>query len=345
MGRFRPPSADAARRALPALLGMVAAGALLPDRYGAGRHTLGVAVLALRPQLTAATAAAALLAAARRHRPLAAGLGGAAASGLAACLAARAQPHRRPPGGAHPATGHPLTLLTANVLHGRAAPAELARLIEHGAPDLVALPEAGHRYRTRLMPLLEPLGYRCWVSAAPDLPDGRSVALLAGPRAGELRVRAGHEMQIPHLEATGGLLGTRTLYAAHTTAPVNQRRTAAWRHDLAVLGRWCGAPLPPLVLGDLNATVDHPALRAALNGCRTAAGGRLRGVTGTFPARLPRALGIHIDHVLIPDNALTCTFSVHQVLGSDHRAVFARVLLVDVPAGARPFTGGLSITI
>ena len=68
------------------------------------------------------------------------------------------------------------------------------------------------------------------------------------------------------------MLGARTLYAVHTTAPVGRRNVARWRRDLAVLGGWCAATPAPIVVGDLNATLDHPSLRAALGGCRSAAG-------------------------------------------------------------------------
>ena len=126
------------------------------------------------------------------------------------------------------------------------------------------------------MPALEVLGYRSWVSAEPEAGDSRSVTLLAGPRAGDVRVRAASAMHLAHLEATGGLLGARTLYAVHTAAPIGRRLTAQWSHDLEVLGHWCAAPVAPIVAGDLNATLDHGPLRAALGGCRSAAGAAAR---------------------------------------------------------------------
>ena len=113
-----------------------------------------------------------------------------------------------------------ITILAANVLHGRADPGALTTLIERSAPDFVVLPEAGPDFRDKLMPPLEILGYRSWVSTEPGTVDGRSVTLLAGPRAGDLRVRAASAMHLAHLEATGGLLGGRTLYAVHPMAPV-----------------------------------------------------------------------------------------------------------------------------
>ncbi len=152
-------------------------------------------------------------------------------------------------------------------------------------------------------------------------------------------MRAATEMHLPHLEATGGLLGSRTLYAAHTTAPVGRRRVARWRRDLAVVGRWCATVPTPIVVGDLNATLDHRPLRVALGGCRCAAGGGLRGLVGTYPARLPRWLGIQIDHVLVPRDAPTSRFVIIDLARSDHRAVLATVRLPGATVacnGSRP---------
>jgi endonuclease/exonuclease/phosphatase (EEP) superfamily protein YafD len=320
-----------------ALLGGAAAGLLLPERFGVGHRFPFVATVAFRPQASlAAAATAVLLAPWRRARPVAAALGATALSGLAATAAARG-PHRpRPvtPGDA-PAE---LTVLTFNVLHGRADCGELTSLIGRCAPDFVVLPEAGVDYRDKLLPGVELLGYRSWVSTTADVEDGRSVTLLAGPRAGDVQVRAATTMHLAHLEATGGLLGPRTLYAAHTIAPIGRRRTAQWSHDLAVLGRWCAATPAPIVAGDLNATLDHGPLRAALGGCRSAAGLE---PAGTFPTRLPRWLGIQIDHILVPADARTSRFEILELAGSDHRGVLATVCPHTGPVGCNRRKGGL----
>jgi hypothetical protein len=189
------------------------------------------------------------------------------------------------------------------------------------------LPEAGGDFRDKLMPLLDGLGYRAWVASGGGPRDGDDVTLLVGERAGDVQVRSAGGMRVPHLEATGGILGPRTLYAVHPTAPIRRRSTAWWHRELALVRRWCAGPVAPLVAGDFNATLDHPAFRAALGRCRSAATGTGRGLVGTFPAGVPRWLGIQIDHVLVPDDAVTTRFEVLDFTGSDHRAVLARVRL------------------
>ena len=48
---------------------------------------------------------------------------------------------------------------------------------------------------------------------------------------------------------------------------------------------------------------------------------------GTWPDRFPRWLGPQIDHVLVTGGVTAETFSVHDIPGSDHRAVLTRLRL------------------
>jgi endonuclease/exonuclease/phosphatase (EEP) superfamily protein YafD len=290
-----------------------------------GPATLAAAVGAWRPHAAAgALAGAAVLAGRRRTRPLAGALaagGAVAALPVLRRLAATTAPPDAATGGVE------VTVLTANVRHGRADTGALAALIAAEQPDFVVLPEAGGDFRDKLLPLLTGVGYRSWVASGGGRRDGDDVTLLAAERAGDVRVRPGSGMRLPHLEATGGILGPRTLHAVHPTAPMSRRGTAFWHEDLALVGRWCTGPVAPLVAGDFNATLDHPALRAALGRCRSAGAGTGQGLVGTFPAGTPRWLGIQIDHVLVPADALPTRFAVLDVAGSDHRAVLAGVRL------------------
>jgi len=311
-----------ARRGLLAGIGAAAALAMHCDRLRLDSRFPLVEVMAWRPHVAmAALAGAAVLAGRRAYRPGAAVLSAAGLAGLAAVTprAVPARPVSR--------TDVDLVILNLNVLRGGADTGELAALICREEPDLVVLPESGPAFRDKLMPLVDGLGYRSWVSIGPDVRESRGMTLLASVRAGDLQVESGHEMQCRHLLATGGILGRRSLFAVHVTAPRDGERTAAWRDDLAVVSRWCGAQVAPIVAGDLNATLDHSALRATRHGCRSAATGTGRGLAATYPSSLPRALGIQIDHILVPSGTTTSRFDVLDVAGSDHRAVLARVRL------------------
>jgi endonuclease/exonuclease/phosphatase (EEP) superfamily protein YafD len=307
-----------------------AAFAVLPDRLRVDSRFPFVESVSLRPQAVAGALAAALaLAPVRAARPYAAGVGAVGLVGLAA-VAGRGV--RRRPGPA-PAGGTDLTILTANVLKGRADAGELATLVEREHPDLVVLPEAGHDYRDKLMPLVAVLGYRSWVSTRPGTRDVHSVTVLVADDLGDVRVEAVREMRLPHLEVTGGRLGGRTFRAVHATAPLMRRLIPTWHDDLAVLGRWCRAEPTPIVVGDFNSTLDHSAFRAALGGAHSAVEGTGKGLVGTYPAAFPRWFGIHIDHVLVPAGTLTRRLEVLDIAGTDHRAVLAEVT---VGPAARP---------
>ncbi len=314
-----------ARGTLAAVLGAGAATVVLPDRLRIDHRFPLVDAVAWRPHASlAALAFAGLLASRRSTRPAGIAVGAVAAAGLAPVAARGVRRPRREP------ETVALTILTANVLKGRADAGALAVVITRERPDLVVLPESGPDYRDKLMPLLGETGYRSWTSSVTDRHDGRGVTLLAAPRAGDVHVRPGTGMRLRHLEATGGVLGARRFYAVHTSAPTRRRFARALCRELGLIRSWTAGPVAPIVVGDLNATLDHSRLRAALGGCRSAAAGTGRGLVGTYPSSAPRACGIQIDHVLVPAGSVTSRFEVVDLPGTDHRAVLTTVHL---PAG------------
>jgi endonuclease/exonuclease/phosphatase (EEP) superfamily protein YafD len=314
-------SSRVARRALPAVALGATAVVLVPDVLRLDRRLPLLAAVAWRPQaVVGAALGAGVLSAWPAARPTAAALGAAAGAGA---VAVAARMPRRSTVGARP---DDVTILALNVFSGRADTGSLAALIEREAPDLVVLPEAGCDYRDKLAPLVAGLGYRGWAAAPPGVGDIMSVVVFAGPRAGELRVRPGTDLHYRHLRVGGGILGSRELVAVHATAPRTRRLASRWRRDLAAVGRWTRAQPAPIVVGDLNATLDNAPLRAALGGCVPAAAGA-DALAGTFPTSLPRWFGIHIDHVLVPAGTAVVRFAVHEVAGTDHRAVLARLRL------------------
>ncbi|TCK26980.1 endonuclease/exonuclease/phosphatase family protein [Pseudonocardia endophytica] len=322
MRRDRRSGRRWARAAFAAVLGAGAAVVVLPDRLRIDHDVPLVDAVPWRPHTSlAALGAAGLLAGRPATRPTGIAVGAVAVAGLAS-VAPRAvrRPRRDPETVA-------LTIMTANVLKGSADAGALAAVVMRERPDLVVLPEAGADYRDKLMPLLGESGYRSWTSSLIDRRDARGVTLLAAPAAGDLHVRPGTGMRMRHVEASGGVLGLRPLYAVHTSAPMRRRFARAWCRELDLIRSWTSAPIAPIVVGDLNATLDHSRLRAALGGCRSAASGTGRGLVGTYPSSAPRACGIQIDHVLVPDGTVTSRFEIVDLPGTDHRAVLTTVHL------------------
>lgn len=225
-----------------------------------------------------------------------------------------------------PTAGTPFTVLSFNTYEGRGDVAQLAALIRDERPDVVSVMESGDRFRSRLAPLVEPMGYRLHTSIPPGRADVAGVTAVVAGALGDVHVRVGDGTSaFPYLELTGGGLGTLHVVAFHSVAPV-PGSVPRWRSDMALLAKWCAGPTPAVVAGDFNATLDHSALRAGMAGCADAADQRGAGLVPTWgPTDRTRAVGPQIDHVLATDPIAAETFTVHDIAGSDHRAIVARL--------------------
>jgi endonuclease/exonuclease/phosphatase (EEP) superfamily protein YafD len=317
----------ALRWAAAAVGTLLAAVVVLPDLlFGLDRISPFAQLVSFRPLILAVGTALLLILAAtprcrRGARAFLAGL-------LAVLLVGggqvvpRAIPH--PP----PGPGPTLTVLAFNTFKGRGDITQLARLIQAERPDVVALVEAGASFADRLAPLVQPLGYRLYPSAGVDSPDiGNVTAVVAGD-LGDVAVRVGTETSaFPYLEISGGRLGELHVVTFHSVAPT-PAATGRWLADLALLRHWCAGPMPAVVAGDFNATLDHSALRDGMAGCGETAAQRGDGLIPTWsPSDRTRSIGPQIDHVIATGGIAAEAFSVHDVAGSDHRAVLARLRL------------------
>jgi endonuclease/exonuclease/phosphatase (EEP) superfamily protein YafD len=125
-------------------------------------------------------------------------------------------------------------------------------------------------------------------------------------------------------------LGKHTLFAVHPHAPTD---IGKWRRDHHLLRTAVDAWEPDLVVGDFNATPDHPPMRTLADaGYRSATELANEGWQPTWPAHGgPSVLGfslpnvVHIDDVLVgPTFAAVDTYTV-DIPETDHRAVVAEV--------------------
>ena len=307
---------------------VVAAAAVgtLPDLLGLDRRSPFAQLVSFRPALLGALLVVAVVAAVaavlrRRGWVLAVGLLAVTAVGAAMVLP-RAIPSMDLPEPDAPA-GRTLTVLAFNTFEGGADVDAVAGLIRSGRPDLVALIEAGERYRDRLAPLIA--GYR-FESSQDDGPDVQGVTAIVRADLGDVTVRVDRGTPFPSVEVGGGGLGAVRFVAFHAVAPT-PGAVPQWRHDLATLDRWCADRQsgPVIVAGDFNATLDHAVFRDAISGCADSGERTGQGLVGTWPTRFPRWLGPQIDHVLVTGGITAETLSVHDVPGSDHRAVLTRL--------------------
>lgn len=300
------------------VLGLGAAGAVLPDLVGADRYFPFAQLIAFRPLLVGALGVVVVLAALvtavhRRFWPVPVVL-------LLVALVGAALVLPRTTAEPAPAAGGTLKVLALNVYEGEADADSLAALIRTENPDIVSIPEAGGRYLRQLEPLLDQLGYSVESSVSAEEADVRGNSVAWSERLGDVTTRVGEDTRFDFIEATGGALGDLRFVAFHSVAPV-PRSVGQWREDLSRVQQWCSGDTPAVVAGDFNATLDHSVFREAMAGCSDAGARTGNGLVGTWPTWAPQWMGPQIDHVLSNAGIAAESFSVHLVPGTDHRAI------------------------
>jgi endonuclease/exonuclease/phosphatase (EEP) superfamily protein YafD len=248
-----------------------------------------------------------------------------------AALVAVVVPRAVPDGGPLP-TGPTLRVLTANLRVGGADPARIVDLVRTERVDLLAVQEytpdaqraLGDAGLRALLPYrsshpLPGVGGSALYSRFPLRDDGfrlnpyefgQARATVSVPGAGPLAVESVHATAPSSAEVTDGL--TRSLAGEPPATVDGQVR---------------------LLLGDFNATLDHAALRRLLGtGYRDAADVTGDGLAMTWPydKLFPR---IALDHVLADRRVGVRRVAVVPVADTDHRALFAELVLPPGQAG------------
>jgi endonuclease/exonuclease/phosphatase (EEP) superfamily protein YafD len=293
-------------------------------------------LLAARPLwavLGAVLAVAALWLARRRRRGVLAPLALlVVAVGAGVQIAPRAASSGEPP----PSGERPVTVVTANVLLSRVQPAAIVALVRRTGADVVALPEANARTARRYARALRASGgeeWRTWSDRghADDDPSAGPTSILVravlGPeRLAEPRAPAGAHggVRVRLTRGTGGPAGT-VVAAVHPRPPYPAATQAEWRADLLALRPLCADT--DVIAGDLNATIDHSPLRQVLGaGCRDSGAETGQGLRATWSGGPLGWLRPTIDHVLTGPGHRALDSGVVAVEGSDHRAVWARIV-------------------
>jgi endonuclease/exonuclease/phosphatase family metal-dependent hydrolase len=288
---------------------------------GVERGWLAVCAVAFTPY-AAASAPLPVLVALATGRWLAAAVAGAALVVLAAAVLPRGL--GRPEG----AEGPVVRVLTFNLLHGEADPDPLVDLVREHRVDLLALQEYTQLADKKLR--AAGLGRLLPHRATAARWEGKGSALYSRhPLAvDEPRVNPGGYRNARATVDVPGF-GPVPVESAHPAAPYAAHQVPAWRAGLA-----SQPPATPtgdirLLIGDLNATLDHAPLRALLRtGYRDAASVVGRGLVPTWPysayGRIPR---VTLDHVLADRRVKVRAVAVYRLPGSDHRALYAELVL------------------
>lgn len=228
--------------------------------------------------------------------------------------------------GANPppaADAQSLIVLTANLYAGRADPIEVVRTAAEEEVDVLVVEEV----TMMALQQMEQAGvgdlFPSRIGSATALDADGTMVFSRTPLGDPVPIPTGHQSWQVSVD---GL----TLFAVHPYSPTVPER---WRTDHAAIAAAAAAARPDLIVGDFNATLDHPPMRAlASGGWRSVAELANEGWQPTWPDnRVVRVLGlplpllVQIDHVLVGPRLAAITSHTVDVPGSDHRAVVAEV--------------------
>jgi len=274
-------------------------------------------LMSFTPHVTAAALLGSVLLR-RRGAATTAGLTGAA---LAAVVLPRAIRRPQPQ-----AAGPVLRVLTANLLTGRAAEEAVVGLIRQQDADVLFLQELTEAAVARLgrAGLSDLLPYEVIDDGGGARGSGiyARFPLARGPRLTPTRAA----QPTARLElGSGRCVELVCVHSAPPNPPSSRLKVARWREELAILPP--PADPPRVLAGDFNATADHAQFRRLLRrGHVDAAIEMGNGLVPTWGPRGKPAL-LTIDHVLVDPRCAVLATSVHDLPGSDHRAVYAEFRL------------------
>ncbi len=279
-----------------------------------------VQLLAFTPYV-AATSVLPLGAALMTRRWWVAGAAGLVFVALLTCVAPRAvagDPGR--------SDGPRLRVLTVNLRIGGADPAAIVELVHREHIDLLAVQEfTPDAERTLSAALTDLLPER--VTYPDEAALGSALYSRFPLRDPGLRV---HDSGFSQAHATVSVPGAGdvAVESVHPCAPVGPAANGCWGHDLADQPPATVDGAVRVLLGDFNATLDHAPLRRLIGtGYRDAADVRGAGFTATWPYDGKPIPGVALDHVLVDRRVGVAGYAVYPVPGTDHRAVYAELVL------------------
>lgn len=224
-----------------------------------------------------------------------------------------------------------ITIMSSNVLRGRADPGRLLKALDLHRPDIVVIQEWTARAKERLGPTLE-ARFPHRVEAMGEHSSGQAIfskRIFSEPT----RTMAPSPIAEPQMTVTVELEG-RPLHVTnvHVPPPVSAVHRREQRRMTALLAadvECDDAGRPHILAGDLNAVSRSANLhRLRVAGWREAhrgAGAIGRGSTWPRIGTLRWAPGIRLDHVLHTDELVCEASAVCEDVGSDHAPVVARL--------------------
>jgi len=251
-----------------------------------------------------------------------------AAAGLAAlatfCLAAAVLPRAIGDGTAEAAGHETLTVISANIHHGTADSEALVALVDRYQPDLLSVQELTPSFAREL--LAAGLASRLPNAIVQVRPGASGAGLYSALPMRKLAPRQRFFFRMPRAELRLPD-GRRLRVVGVHPYPPGRGNVDIWREALESLPSG-GAGTPWALVGDFNATLDQSDLRDLLDrGYRDAGDVAGQGLVPTWPREWDLPPFITIDHVLADERLGIVDYGVHEMPGSDHRAIHAVLAL------------------
>ena len=237
--------------------------------------------------------------------------------------------YRLPPANrtGQPSSDHGLSVMTLNCRFGRADPEEVVRCVRTYGVEVLALQEVKGKLLESLLDagLNQHLPYLTQGTASPDDNGGYNAIfsahqpVKASPSALDLPAAAA---PLVELQTSSGPIRVASV---HPKSP--QRGAKQWGMGIAALARLTHPTVPTIVMGDCNATLQHPTFRAMLakSGLHDASLHLKAGSHLTFPSASALPSLIEIDHILTDGDLAPQSMHALRIPGSDHRALVARL--------------------
>ncbi|MFR0569012.1 endonuclease/exonuclease/phosphatase family protein [Bifidobacterium apri] len=227
-------------------------------------------------------------------------------------------------------SGKPIHAMTLNCRYGRANAADIVRLVREQHIDVLALEELTPALLDRLaregLDVLLPYCQQ-GVSHNDDNGGFNAIWSRAKPMARTATFLNIHAADVPAVSigvdaqdtSDGSTARAVTVAAAHTKSPM--RGCREWSYGVRALDAIATSPEPVVVLGDLNACLDHRCLRDVLaTGVHDASLDVAHGPTLTYPSWVPWPR-IELDHALANSGVVFHSAQAITVRDTDHRAL------------------------
>lgn len=222
-----------------------------------------------------------------------------------------------------------LRVVSMNVLVGTQPSEQALAWLASIDADVVAIVECSTPWSDALAAMLDGDAPR-WPHAivAPDDDGAGGIAIFSRHPLQDATAALAPGAAFQHASATlQHPDGPIRVWAVHPMPPVSPRATAVRNAELAWLADTvAAAPMPTIVLGDLNETPFGAAWSRFMTASGLQDARRGSGWVPTWPTRLkgvpmPAWIGIPIDHCLVSVRIAVDAFSAGPDIGSDHRPI------------------------